>query len=294
MDKLRALRTFIAIVDQGSLTAAAEALRSSLPVVVRALAGLEAQLGVRLLQRTTRRLALTAEGQLYLERARRIVSDVDEADRLLGVHQAEPAGLLRVTAPVLFGQHHVAPAVNRFVLRHPGVQVELQLLDRVVDLVEEGLDIGIRIGHLQDSTLVAQRVGQIRRVIAASPAFLRRQGVPRHPRELAAANCLCSMRDGGQWEYADQGRLHKVAVAGPLRSNLIAPLLEAAAQGLGFVRCLSYQAAPLLAARRLRLVLVPFEIEPWPVNITYASARLLPLRTRVFVEALKAELQQAL
>jgi DNA-binding transcriptional LysR family regulator len=294
MDKLKALQTFTAIVDRGSLTAAADALGSSLPAVVRSLAALEAQLGVRLLNRTTRRLALTEDGRQYLERTRRILADLDEADRMLGTQQDEPSGVVNVTAPVLFGQYHVAPAVTRFLQRHPKLRVNLLLLDRVVNLVEEGLDVGVRIGHLQDSSVVAQSVGRIRRVIVASPSFLRRHGTPRHPRELLGQPCMHSSAiDGNHWQFREGGRAFTVRVQGPLECNLAAPMLEACAAGLGLARCLSYQAASLLQAKKLRIVLADFEVEPWPVSLTYPSARLLPARIRLFIEWMKRELKAA-
>ena len=293
MDKLQALQTFVAIVERGSLTAAAEALDSSLPAVVRTLAALESQLGVRLLNRTTRRLSLTEVGRQYLERARLILAELDEADRSLGASQTEPSGTLRVTAPVLFGQYHVAPVVTRFVQRHPKMHIELVLLDRVVNLVEEGLDVGVRIGPLQDSTVIARGVGRIRHVVVASPALLRRVGTPKHPRELARLPCLrFSATEGGPWAFREAGRAFAVGVPqGPLDCNLAAPLLEACAAGLGFVRCLSYQASSLLAAKQLRIVLSDYEIESWPVSLTYPSARLLPFRTRLFIEAMAEELK---
>jgi DNA-binding transcriptional LysR family regulator len=295
MDKLRALQAFIAIVDQGSLTRAAASTGSSLPATVRTLAALEKQLGVRLLQRTTRRLALTEDGRQYLERARRIVADVEEADRLLGAQQAAPAGTVGVTAPVLFGQLHVAPAVQRFVREHPRARVNLVLLDRVVNLVEEGLDLGIRIGPLADSTLVAQQVGRMRRVVVASPGLLRRQGLPHHPKELGAQPCLrFNGSDGGLWLFNEAGRDFQVAVQGPIECNLSAPMIEACAAGLGFARCLHYQARAQLQARRLRVILAEFEVEPWPVHITYPSARQLSTRTRVFIDLLKNELEASL
>lgn len=295
MDKLRALQTFIAIVDRGSLTAAAESLGTSLPAVVRTLAALEASLGARLLNRTTRRSALTEEGRQYLERARRVVADLDEADRLLGAHQIEPAGVLNVTAPVLFGELHVAPAVSRFLKRHPQMRINLVLLDRVVNLVEEGLDVGLRIGPLHDSSLIAQTLGAIRRVVVASPAFLKRHGVPRHPRELGRADCLRVVNtEAGHWAFREDGRAFQVAVQGPLECNLVAPVLAACVDGLGYARCLSYQAAALIASQRLRIVLAEFETEPWPVHLTYPSARLLPARTRMFIEAMMSELSAVL
>jgi DNA-binding transcriptional LysR family regulator len=294
MDKLKALHAFVAIVERGSLTAAAEALGSSLPAVVRTLAALESQLGVRLLNRTTRRLSLTEDGRQYLERARRILADLDDADRSLGARQAEPSGTLSVTAPVLFGQYHVAPAVTRFLQRHPKMHIDLVLLDRVVNLVEEGLDVGVRIGHLQDSTVVARGVGRIRHVVVASPALLRRLGTPKHPRELARLPCLrFSATEGGPWAFREAGRAFAVGVQGPLDCNLAAPMLEACAAGLGFVRCLSYQAAPLVAAKHLRIVLGDYEVEPWPVSLTYPSARLLPSRTKVFIEWMVGELKSS-
>ncbi|MGA0609330.1 LysR substrate-binding domain-containing protein [Caldimonas sp. KR1-144] len=293
MDKLRALETFVAIVEQGSLTAAADALDSSLPAVVRQLAGLEGQLGVRLLNRTTRRLSLTEEGRLYLERARRVLADVDEADRSVSLRQAEPSGLLSVTAPVLFGHMHVAPAIARFLQRYPQMQVNLVLLDRVVDLIQEGHDVGVRIAQLADSTLVAQPVGDVRRVVAASPEWLRRHGTPRHPRELAKVNCILG-NEGRQWRFIEGGKPLTVAVQGNFECNLGAPLLEACALGLGPSRFLSYQVAPYVRDKRLRVVLAAFEEPARQVSIVYPSARLLPLRTRVFIEWLKQELSATL
>ncbi|CAN5745997.1 LysR family transcriptional regulator [soil metagenome] len=295
MDKLRALNTFIAIVDQGSLTAAAGVLDSSLPAVVRTLATLESHLGVRLLNRTTRRLSLTEDGRQYLARARRIVADVEDADRLLGEQRGEPGGSLSVAAPVLFGQYHVAPAITRFLQQHPQMRIGLMLLDRVTNLVEEGLDVGVRIGPLHDSTLVARPVGTIRRVVVASPAFLRRHGTPRHPRELSDAPCVrFHGPDGSHWAFRDGHKRLSLTVTGPFECNLAAPMLAACEAGLGFGRCLSYQAAEAIAARRLRVVLAPFEVEPWPVSITYPSARLMPSRARLFVDFLRDELQAAL
>src|SRR6185369_15907121 len=294
MDKLRALQTFVAVVDHGSLTAAADALGSSLPAVVRTLAALEQQLGTRLIHRTTRRHSLTEEGRAYLERARRIVAEVEEADRLLDQRAPTLRGRISVTAPVLFGQYHIAPVVTEFLLRHPQVEIELVLLDRVVNLVEEGLDVGVRIGALQDSTLVARPSGGMRRVVVASPALLERVGTPAHPRELAALPCLRSHGvEGEHWTFREGGRTLRVRVSGALSTNLAAPMLLACEEGLGFARCLAYQATRALQHKRLRVVLEEFEGEPWPVQVTYASARLLPTRTRVFIEFLHERLKAA-
>lgn len=292
MDKLRALHTFAAIVDHGSLTAAARVLDSSLPATVRTLAALEASLGVRLLNRTTRRLSLTDDGRLYLERVRRVLAELDEAERALASHeQAEPSGTLTLTAPVLYGQLHVAPAVTRFVQRHPKLHVKLLLLDRVVDLVEEGIDAAVRIARLADSTLVAQRVAQVRRVVVASPALLRRVGTPAHPRELAELPCVrFTATEGAAWCFREQGRRFTVPVRGPLDCNLSAPALEACAAGLGFGHFLSYQAEPYVRARRLRIVLAAYELDPVDVNLVVPSARGLPWRTRVLLDFMKQAL----
>src|ERR1700741_1383833 len=189
VDRLKSMQVLVSIADHGSLTAAAKALRVSLPAVVRALAALEADLGARLFHRTTRRIALTDEGGRYVDPSPRILQDVVDAGAALGTGTAEPQGTLLVTAPVLFGQIYVAPAVASFVRRYPKVSVDVQLSDRVTNLVEEGFDAAVRIGELADSTLVAQRVGSFRRLIVASPAYLRRAGVPRHPRDLLKGNC---------------------------------------------------------------------------------------------------------
>jgi len=294
VDKLRALSVFVAIVDNGSLTAAASALSTSLPAVVRQLASLEAEVGVRLLNRTTRRLSLTEDGRQYLERVRRILSDLDEADRALSDERAEPSGSLYVTAPVLFGSLHVAPAVHRFLTRYPKMRINLLLVDRIVNLVEEGVDVGVRIAPLSDSTLVAQSVGKVRQVVVASPALLKKRGVPRHPRELAAQNCVrFSPGSDSHWSFSDSGRLFQVAVKGNLSCNLVAPALDACASGLGFGSFLSYQVAALLRAKRLRIVLAEFEPPVRSVALVYPSARLLPGRTRNFLSWMRAALKES-
>jgi len=275
------------------MTSAARSLGSSLPAVVRQLAALERQLGARLLNRTTRRQSLTEDGRLYLERARRILADLDEADRLIAVKHAEPSGTLSITAPVLFGHMHVAPAVMRFLQRYPLTQVRLMLIDRVVDLIQEGHDLAVRIAHLSDSTLVAQPVGSVRTVVVAGPAWLRRHGTPRHPGDLIRVNCVTG-GETGQWTFVEGGRAITVPVRGNFESNLAAPRLEACARGLGVGRFLSYQTAPYVRDKRLRVVLAEFEEPPRSVSLVYPSARLLPLRTRAFIELMKQELKSTL
>jgi DNA-binding transcriptional LysR family regulator len=292
VDKLLAMRSFVAIVDHGSLTAAASALDRSLPTMVRTLATLEESLGARLLRRTTRRMSLTAEGQVYLERCRHILSDIEEAEASVVRGQIEPRGQLRLTAPVLFGQMHVAPAVSEFLRRFNEMQVELLLLDRVVNLVEEGIDLAVRIAHLGDSSMVATPVGHVRRVVCASPALLRTLGAPRHPRALSEHPCVrfSSITAGDSWSFQDAGREISIKTHGNFICNQAAAAAEACADGLGFGMFLSYQVEPLVRAKRLEVVLADFEPAALPVSLVYPGTRLVSTRHRVLLDWLKQTL----
>jgi DNA-binding transcriptional LysR family regulator len=291
MDKLRAMQAFIHIAEEGSLTAAARVMDSSLPAMVRTLAALEADLGVRLFNRTTRRISLTEEGRRHLQSCKLLLSNLQDAEAALTKEAGEPAGHLTITAPMLFGQMHVAPAVTRFVQHYPQMRCSVMLVDRVVNLLEEGIDVGIRIGLLDDSTLVAQPVGSIRRVVVASPAHLRRHGAPQHPKDLLKANCVCVTGHTLGWgPFNDQGRQLRLAVSGNLEFNQNAPAIEACIAGVGFGVFMSYQVAPFLKTKQLRVVLAEFEPPPLPISLVYPHARLLPKRSRVFIEWMKKEL----
>ena len=296
MDKLRAMQTFVRIVDGGSLTAAAESMRVSLPSVVRGLASLEQSLDVRLLNRTTRRLALTDEGREYYERAKRVLADVDEAEAALSARRTQPKGRLRVTASVLFGRLHVAPAVSAFVVRHPAVRVELVLLDRPVDLIEEGIDLGVRIGALPDSSLVAVPVGETRRVVCASPAYLERHGAPAEPGDLAAHRCLgfTGLSPGHEWSFQAEGRPLRATVAPAFSSNQIDVALQACRDGLGVGQFLCYQVNAALAEGALARVLEAFEPPPSPVNLIYPGSRLLSSNVRSLVDWMAPRLRRSL
>jgi DNA-binding transcriptional LysR family regulator len=292
MDKLAAMNAFVEIVDRGSLTAAGEALERSLPAVVRTLAALEADLGVRLLRRTTRRMSLTEEGRAYLERCRRILADIAEAEAALVSEQAEPRGRIRATAPLLFGQLHVAPAVTAFVQRYPETEVDLLLLDRVVHLVEEGIDVAVRIGPLGDSTMIATGVGRVRRVVCASPELLEQVGAPDRPQDLAAHPCVRfrALVSGSTWHFREGRRDLSVEVHGPFACNQASATVEACAAGLGFGLFLSYQVESLVRDGRLQVVLADFEPPPLPVSVVYPDARLMSTRLRAFVDWLKQRL----
>ncbi len=292
MDKFRAMQVFVAIADEGSLTAAARTLGSSLPATVRALAAYEAQLGVRLFNRTTRRISLTDEGRRHLDACRQLLGAVDEAEAALSSEAGEPTGHLTITAPVLFGQLHVAPAVTRFVQHYPQMRCSMVLTDRVTNLLEEGMDVGIRIGQLEDSTLVAQSLGHIRRVCVASPAWLRRNGTPAHPRDLRAVNCVRVLPGQPAWgPFYENGKAFRVAVTGNLEFNHVLPAVQACAAGAGVGVFFSYQVAQLLAEKKLKLLLEKFEPPPRPVNVVYPHARLLPARTRAFIDWITQELK---
>jgi len=253
VDRLRSMQVALGIADRGSFTAAAKALGMSVPAVVRALAALEADLGVRLFNRTTRRVALTEEGRRYLDHSRRILLEVSDAAAAVGAEAKEPQGALSVTAPVLFGQMYVAPAVAGFVRRHPKMNLELQLLDRVTNLVEEGFDAAVRIGELADSTLVAQRISALRTLVVASPGYLRQVGVPRHPRDLLRANCVrFSGTSPPWWVFHKGGRRVTIPVRGNITFNHAAPVVEACAAGLGFGRLISSRRRLIWLAGRSR------------------------------------------
>jgi DNA-binding transcriptional LysR family regulator len=289
------MTTFVTIADQGSLTAAARTLEVSLPSVVRTLATLEGELGARLFNRTTRRVALTEEGKSYLASCRTILASVAEAEAELGTAATEPIGSLVVTAPVLFGQLYVAPIVTQFVRDHPRMRCDLVLQDRMVDLVEEGIDVGVRIGVLPDSNLVSHPVGAVRRVVVASPAYLREHGTPSHPRELMGRNCVrFTPASGPSWTFYDSDRALDVPISGNLGFNHAAPAVDACVAGAGFGMFISYQVARFVRAGALSLVLEGFEPPRRPVQVVYPHRRHLPVRTRAFVAAVREGLRATL
>jgi len=299
MDKLKAMGAFVAIVDRGSLTAAADALNTSLPSVVRTLAALESELDVRLLNRTTRRIALTDEGREYCERCRRVLAEVDAAEAALSARRTTPKGRLYLTAPVLFGRLHVAPLVTAFIATHKALQVEMLMLDRVVDLVEEGIDAGVRIGLLPDSSLVAIPVGKTMRVVCGSPGYLKRAGVPKSPADLVSHRCVTSkgLSASLEWTFADGAGMAKLAIRPVFSSNQIETSLDACLRGIGLGQFLCYQVQQFLDDGRLRQVLVHAAPPALPIHVIYPHARLLSPNVRAFVDwtvpRLRATLRQS-
>lgn len=266
MDRLDEFAIFVRIVEEGSLVRAAQRLRRSAPAVTRALAALEDRIGTRLIDRTTRRLAPTEAGRALYERARSVIEAYEAAttDAL----DAPVRGLLRITAPVQFGRRHVAPLAARFLDSHDGVEIELLLNDRNVDLIEEGIDVAVRIGALADSSLVARPVGQVRRQWVASPGYLARHGTPKAPADLATHEALLGTSRGAmEWTFGGRRRGAPAHLAGRLRVDDIETRLRLAREGRGIAQFLSYQVAEDLAAGRLVRLLRRFEPPPLPVQL---------------------------
>ncbi|HXU01415.1 MAG TPA: LysR family transcriptional regulator [Polyangia bacterium] len=270
MDRTEEWRVFVTVAGRRSFVAAARALRRSPQAVTRAVAALEQRLGARLLHRTTRSVSVTGEGERYLERGRRVLAELDALESAPDAN-APLAGRLSTTAPVLFGQMHVAPLVCAFLDRHAAVEARLLLVDRVVSLAEEGIDLAVRIGPLPDSSLRARLVGRVRWVVCASPAYLSRAGVPRTPEALARHVCVSF--DAGSpladhWSFPRSGRRERgVALRPRLIVNTAQAGIDAAIAGLGIVRVLSYQVQRPLAEKKLRLILESFAPPPVPINI---------------------------
>jgi DNA-binding transcriptional LysR family regulator len=270
MDRIDEWRMFVEVAGRRSFSAAARALGHSPQAVTRAIAAVEERIGARLLHRTTRSVSLTGDGERYLERARRAIAEVDRLETRDDA-DAPLAGRLAITAPVLFGQLHVAPIVTAFLAAHPAVDIRLLLVDRVVSLADEGLDVAVRIGDLADSGLVARPVGHVRSVVVATPAYLRRAGTPRTPADLADHACIAfaaSAAVADRWSFPIPGaRPRTVSVRTRLTVNTGQAAIDAALADLGLVRLLSYQVDELVAAGRLRVVLSHFEPKPSPIHL---------------------------
>ena len=284
MDRLKAMATFVRIVDHGSLSAAAESSGQSTASVVRSLAALERYLGVRLLNRSTRHMALTSEGETYLAWSRRMLADFDDMEQQFESQQGEARGLLRLTAPVAFGQRYVAPLVNTFLKDHGEIAVELNLNDYVVPLIDERFDLALRIGHLPDSTMVARRVGATRLVTCASPDYLRANADINHPASLHEQACIVLASQGRQWYFRQGDKEHAEALTPRLVCTQVGAALLACVQGVGVARLMHYQVADALADGRLVRILAPFEPADLPIHLVYPHALTGSPRVARFVE----------
>ena len=280
------MQVFVAVAEEQGFAAAARRLNQSAPAVTRAVAGLEEHLGVKLLNRTTRHVRATEAGERYLEDARRILAEVQAAEEAAAGINAAPRGRLVVTAPLLFGRRYVMPGIVDYLRRYPEVQVDALFLDRTVKLVEEGVDVGLRIGELPDSSLRALRVGAVRRVLVASPDYLETRGIPDTPHGLSEHTVIASnagnYAPGWRFHFPDGEESVRVQPRLTVTSNDSA--IEAALQGLGITRLLSYQAADEIAAGRLVTLLEAFEPPASPVHIIHRSGPRSPGKIRVFID----------
>jgi DNA-binding transcriptional LysR family regulator len=254
--------------------------------VTRLIAALEDHLGVRLLQRTTRSVSLTDVGTRYHERARRILADVEEAERSAEGERTRPSGRLVVSAPVGFGRLHVSPVMSAYLERYPDVSGELRLEDRLVSLVEDGIDLAIRIGELADSTLVARQVGKMRRIMVASPSYLKMRGEPKRPEAVASHATIRFGATSGlaDWRFVEDGNEIRVSHTPRLLTNSADAAVRYAEAGGGLTRVLAYQAADAIKRGRLKIVLPQFELPAFPINIVYPTSRLLSAKVRTFID----------
>jgi DNA-binding transcriptional LysR family regulator len=288
VDRFEAITIFVAVCDANGFAPAARRLGISPSVVTRQVASLEDHLGVRLLQRTTRSLRLTEAGARFIERARRILADLDEAQLSAQGETAEPRGMLSVSAPVLFGRMHVAPLVSEFMRKYPQVRVQLHLSDHIANLVEDGLDVAIRIGHLPDSQLIARRLGVTRRIIVGSPGYLKRRGTPRHPSDLAAHDMIAfTALLPLDWSFVENDTDLRVRVAARYATNSGDAAVEYALKSGGLTAALCYQVRHALEDKSLVEVLAPFAPAPLPIQAVYPSSRLLSSKVRRFVDLLE-------
>jgi DNA-binding transcriptional LysR family regulator len=288
MDRLEAMAVLAAVVETGSFSAASRKLGAPLPTVSRKVAELEAHLKTRLLIRSTRKLTLAEAGAAYVAACKRILEEVDEAERAVAGEFSAPRGDLVVTAPIVFGRLHVLPAVNEFIAQYPEINVRLLLSDRNVHLIDDHIDLAVRIGPLGDSSFVATRVGAVRRVVCASPDYLASVGMPKVPDDLSSLACIAfdTGASPATWTFADPDSraTYVIPLHARLAVNTAEAAIDAAVAGVGVTRVFSYQAAQAVAARRLKIVLVKYEPEPLPIHVLHVGQGLLPLKTRAFID----------
>lgn len=294
MDRFQEMQVFAAVAQAQGFSAAARRLGLSAASVTRAVAALEKRIGTLLLTRTTRSVHLSEAGQRYLEDCRRILAEVQEAEDSAAGSHAQPRGQLTVTAPVLFGELFVTPVMVSYLNRFPEVTINGVLVDRVVNMVEEGIDVAVRIGELPDSNQHAIRVGQVRRVICASPGYLSAHGRPQHPEELAGAPVVATSSIGQlrNWPFLDRGQPISVRPEPRLVVTANQAAITAAGLDLGFTRVLSYQVSSKVAAGELEIVLADFELPPLPIHVMYQGGRKAPARIRSFVDFMVKALRE--
>jgi DNA-binding transcriptional LysR family regulator len=280
------MQAFVAVAEEEGFAAGARRLGVSPPVVTRSIAALEERLGARLLERTTRKVRVTEAGARYLGDCKRLLAEIDDAEAAVaGAHQTA-RGSLGITASVMFGRMFVAKILVDFLVKHPHVTARALLLDQVVDLMDEGLDVAVRIARLEDSTLTSVKVGALRRVTCASPTYLRKHGVPQTPRDLAEHRCFVfsAERSAPAWSFEHKGKPQSFRPRVTLLANSSEVGIEAAVAGFGVTRALSYMVASHVHAGRLRVILEEYEALPIPIHVVYREGRRAPARVRAFVD----------
>ena len=294
MDRLGAIRVLIRVVDEGSLSEAARQLGMPLSTVSRQVSALESSLGARLLSRSTRRLAMTDAGRDYVMTCRRILEDMDNAERTVSGEYSSPRGELFISSPVVFGRLHLLPLIIQFLQQYPDIDVRLVQSDRVVDLLDEHVDVALRIGELPDSDLVAVPVGTLRRVVCGSPEYLSRYGTPNVLADLASHTCIVHevKISSGNWSFDNWPRLDSTSLRTRLRINQVEAAIDAAEQGFGLVRVMRYQVAQAIQSSRLHEVLEDAEPPPLPINLVYPSQGVLPLKLRAFLDFARPRLRR--
>jgi DNA-binding transcriptional LysR family regulator len=286
MDRLDSMSMLVAVADAGSLSAASRRLAVPLTTVSRKISDLEVHLGTQLIQRSSRRIVLTEAGAAYIEACRRILEDIGEAERAASGEYRSPRGELVITAPIVFGRLHVLPIICDFLKAYPEIDIRLTQSDRNVSLMDEHVDLALRIGTLPDSGLMATRVGEVRRVVCGSPAYFASRGTPRRPEDLAGHDCIASdvLDSPNVWRFGTGRSEIAVTVHPRLCVTTAETAIDAATAGIGVARLLSYQVTRALGEGSLILALEDFEPPPRPVNLLHGGSRLAPLKLRAFLD----------
>jgi DNA-binding transcriptional LysR family regulator len=295
MDRLEDMSILVAAVEAGSLSAAGRKLGVPLPTVSRKVSELESHLKTRLLIRSTRRLTLTEAGAAYVSACKRILEQVGEAERAASGEYSAPRGDLIVTAPIVFGRLHVLPVVDEFLATYPEINVRLTLSDRNVHLIDDHVDLAVRIGTLSDASWVTVRVGSVRRVVCGSPDYLATHGIPKTPDDLATLFCITfdGLTTTATWSFASGGLERAVPVRSRLSVNTAEAAIDAAIAGVGVSRVLSYQVAHAVAEGKLQIVLADYELEPLPISVLHIGQNPLPLKTRAFLDFAAPRIRQS-
>ncbi|MCE2571272.1 LysR family transcriptional regulator [Motilimonas eburnea] len=293
MDQLHLMKVLVAVAEHESFAMAAKALNMSPPAVSRAITSLETNLGVSLLKRTTRFVRATEAGLSYVEDARRILEDIERANQAVMGINTQPKGNLAITAPVLFGQRHVLPVVLEYLRCYPDTKVNAAFVDRTVNLLEEGFDLGIRIGELKDSGMRARKVGEVSLVTVASPDYLKRHGQPSHPNQLKHHTLIASNSNdfSRDWQFMDKGNKLAQRIHPRLTVTTNQAAIEAAISGLGITRAVSYQVADAIAANQLCLLLNDYQTPPLPIHIIHQESHHSSSKVRAFIDLMVQRFQ---